>query len=463
VTQRPACFEDSLDCMERDCPAPCRMILDNVADGIFTVDRQGLVTWFSPSAERITGYKKQEVLGKPCRSIFQTELCGSEGCPFERTLQEQGAVTNLEVAILNKEGRQVPVSVSTAPIRDRQGRIFGAVETFRDLSQLRAHEMETRERYSFKNIVTNNARMLAILKHFKDLALSDSPILLSGESGTGKELLARAVHELSRRRDGPYIALNCGAIPASLMESELFGYRKGAFTDARHHKPGRFALAEKGTLFLDEIGDLPLDVQVKLLRVLQGGEFQPLGGTETLRADVRVITATNKDLFSQIQAGRFREDLYYRINVVQIDIPPLRQRRDDIPLLIRHFLKRLNQKRGKAIAGLSPAADEILLRYDFPGNIRELENILEYASIVCKKPHIEPGHLPAYLLRREEAPAEALRGGAGGETTDIRSMEREEILRVLKAHRWNRQAAARSLGLSRTTLWRKMQKLDVQG
>ncbi len=457
---RPSCFEDSLSCMERDCPAPCRMILDNVADGIFTVDTEGLITWFSPSAERITGYKKEEVLGKPCRSIFQTELCGSEACPFERTLQDRESVTNLEVVILNKWGRQVPVSVSTAPIRDRKGRIFGAVETFRDLSMLKAHELETRERYSFKNIVTNNARMLAILKHFKDLALSDSPILLSGESGTGKELLARAVHELSRRKDEPYIAVNCGAIPDTLMESELFGYRKGAFTDAKQHKPGRFALAENGTLFLDEIGDLPLEVQGKLLRVLEGGDYQPLGSTETLKADVRIITATNKDLFSQIQAGNFREDLYYRINVVQIDIPALRQRRDDIPLLIEHFLKRLNRKRNKSIAGLSRAAEEILLHYEFPGNIRELENILDYASIVCKKPLIEPGHLPAYLLRREESPSPALPGKKPD--TDLRQMEREEIVRALKAHRWNRQAAADSLGISRTTLWRKIQKMQIQ-
>jgi PAS domain S-box-containing protein len=459
LKQNPTCFEESLSCMGKACPAPCRMILDNVADGIFTVDPQGLVTWFSPSAERMTGYKKEEVLGKPCRSIFQTELCGSKNCPFERTVQDQETVTNLEVVILNKWGRQIPVSVSTAPIRDGEGRIFGAVETFRDLSMLKAHELETQERYSFKNIVTNNARMLTILKHFKDLALSDSPILLNGESGTGKELLARAVHELSRRKDGPYIAVNCGAIPDTLMESELFGYRKGAFTDARKHKPGRFALAEHGTLFLDEIGDLPLEVQVKLLRVLEGGEYQPLGSTETLKADVRIISATNKDLFSQIQEGNFREDLYYRINVVQIDIPPLRQRRDDIPLLIGYFLKILNRKRNKSIAGLSPAADEILLHYEYPGNIRELENILEYASIVCKKPQIEPAHLPAYLLRREEpVPSQKKEP----QETDLRRMEKEEILRTLKAHRWNRQAAAASLGMSRTTLWRKIQKLQIQ-
>jgi len=265
------CFENALSCMEKECPAPCRMILDNVADGIVTVDKEGSVAWFNRAAEQITGFSKEEVLGKPCRSVLQTDLCGTDACPLEQTLRHHRNVANLEVVITNKWGRQIPVSVSTAPIKDKEGRILGAVETFRDLSVIKAYQLEAEERYSFKNIVTNNTRMLSILHHLRDLALSDSPVLLSGESGTGKELLARAIHELSRRKEGPYIAVNCGAIPDTLIESELFGYRRGAFTDARQHKPGRFALAERGTLFLDEIGDLPLETQVKLLRVLEGG------------------------------------------------------------------------------------------------------------------------------------------------------------------------------------------------
>jgi transcriptional regulator with PAS, ATPase and Fis domain len=372
-------------------------------------------------------------------------------------------VANLEVVITNKWGRQIPVSVSAAPVKDKEGNILGAVETFRDLSVIKAYQLEAEERYSFKNIVTNNTRMLSILHHLRDLALSDSPVLLSGESGTGKELLARAIRELSRRKEGPYIAVNCGAIPDTLIESELFGYKRGAFTDARQHKPGRFALAERGTLFLDEIGDLPLETQVKLLRVLEGGEYQPLGSTETLKADVRIITATNKVLFEQIKKGRFREDLYYRINVVQIDVPPLRQRREDIPLLIKHFLEKLNLKRDKTIGGLSPAAERILLDHDYPGNIRELENILEYATIVCKNYQIEPRHFPPYLLRAKEKvpPVDVDTNEAPDPGVSMQEMEKEELLEALRKHRWNRQAAAEALGISRTTLWRKIRRFQI--
>lgn len=457
--QNRDCFENALSCMEKDCPAPCRMILDNVADGIVTLDKEGSVAWFNRAAEQITGFSKEEVLGRPCRSILQTDLCGTESCPLEQTLRYGKSVTNLEVVITNKWGRHIPVSVSTALLKDKEGNILGAVETFRDLSMLKAYQLEAGDRYSLKNIVTNNTRMLSILQHLKDLALSDSPVLLSGESGTGKELLARALHELSRRKQGPYIAVNCGAIPETLIESELFGYRKGAFTDAKQHKPGRFALAQRGTLFLDEIGDLPLETQVKLLRVLEGGEYQPLGSAETLKADVRIITATNKDLFEEIKRGRFREDLFYRINVVQIDVPPLRQRREDIPLLMKHFLEKMNRKRDKKIGGLSPAAERILLDHDYPGNIRELENILEYATIVCKNYQIEPRHFPPYLLRAKEessASGETLRPGPS-----LEALEKEELVQALRAHRWNRQAAASALGISRTTLWRKIRRFKI--
>ncbi len=455
----PYCFENALACMEKDCPAPCRTILDNVADGILTVDKQGMIAWFNRAAEKITGYKKEEVLGKPCRSVFQTNLCGTDSCPLEQTLALEKKVENLEVIITNKQGRQIPVSVSVAPLRDKEGRVLGAVETFRDLSVIKAYKIETEERYPFKNIVTDSSRMLAILKHLKELASSDLPILLTGESGTGKELLARAIHDLSRRREGPYLAVNCCALPDTLIESELFGYRKGAFTDAREHKPGRFSLAEKGTLFLDEIGDLPIETQVKLLRVLEGGEYQPLGSTEPLKADVRIVTATNKVLLDEVKKGRFREDLFFRINAVLIDLPPLRQRREDIPLLIKHFLAKWNEKRHKRIDGLSPSAEEILLHYDYPGNIRELENILSYATIVCKQQKIETRHLPVYLLMKKQAtPALEERNPA---PKDLQQLEREEILRVLKDHRWNRQAAAASIGISRTTLWRKLKKYQL--
>jgi PAS domain S-box-containing protein len=453
------CFENALSCMEKDCPAPCRMILDNVADGIVTVDKEGSIAWFNRAAEQITGFSKEEVLGRPCGTVLRTDLCGTDACPLQQTLRSDRNAGPLEVVIRNKWGRQVPLSVTAAPLKDAEGRVLGAVETFRDISVIKAYQIEAGERSSLKSIVTKNTRMLSILHHLKDLALSDSPVLLSGESGTGKELLARAIHDLSLRKRGPYIAINCGAIPDALIESELFGYRKGAFTDAKQDKPGRFALAEGGSLFLDEIGDLPPETQVKLLRVLEGGEYQPLGSSQTLRADVRIITATNKVLSDQIKTGRFREDLFYRINVVQIDIPPLRQRREDIPLLIKHFLEKLNRKRDKTIGGLSPAAERILLEHRYPGNIRELENILEYATIVCKSYQIEARHLPPYLLRAEEKAHPV--SETPGNTPGIADREKEELLEALRAHRWNRQAAAAALGVSRTTLWRKIRRFQV--
>lgn len=457
----PGCFESALTCMEKECPAPCRMILDNVSDGVLTVDAQGRVTWFNRAAERITGFRRDEVLGRPCREIFQTDLCGTQKCPLDKALRLGQATSNLEVLVRNRWGRQIPVSVNMATLRGRSGEVFGAVETFRDLSLVGALEMDVQERDFFKNIVTKNPTMLSILRHLKDLARSDSPILLSGESGTGKELLARAIHELSDRRDKPYVTVNCAALPGTLLESELFGYRKGAFTDAKNHKPGRFTLADRGTLFLDEIGDLPLELQVKILRALEGGEYQPLGSTETLKADVRIVTATNKDLFEQMSKGLFREDLFFRINVVHIDVPPLRQRREDIPLLIHHFLERLNQKRGKSISGLSPAAEEILFQYAYPGNVRELENILEYATIVCKGFFIEPRHLPAYLLKKK-VPGLLQEDRKVPAPVNLKEMERQELLDALKAHRWNRQATATALGISRTTLWRKLRQLQAR-
>ncbi|MEW6442138.1 MAG: sigma 54-interacting transcriptional regulator [bacterium] len=450
-----SCFQDALACRDKKCPAPCRMILDNVPDGVMALDGQGLIAWFNRAAEGITGFQKEEVLGKPCRIVFQTDLCGTADCPLERALRQE-STANLEVCIRNKWGRPLPVSVSMTALRDPNGRVIGSVETFRDLSLSASQEPEG-QRGPLKNIITQDPAMLSILHHLRDLARSDSPVLLSGESGTGKELLARAIHELSARREKPYVAVNCGALPDTLMESELFGYRRGAFTDAKENKPGRFALADGGTLFLDEIGDLPLELQVKLLRAIEGGEHQPLGSTETVRADVRIVTATNKDLFEQMERGRFRRDLFFRIHVVHIDVPPLRQRREDLPLLIRHFLERLNQKRNKRIGGLSPEAEEILRSYPYPGNIRELENILEYATIVCKGIVIEPGHLPAYLLKRSHGARES---PASIPARDLRQVERDEILETLKSHRWNRQAAARALGVSRTTLWRRIRRMQ---
>ncbi|MFA4915754.1 MAG: sigma 54-interacting transcriptional regulator [Syntrophales bacterium] len=453
------CFHNTLQCMGKECPAPCRTILDNIADGVFTVDKEYKILWFNLAAERITGFSKEEALGHPCYEIFQTELCQGHNCPLKRTMSAGKGVVNFEVNIITHGGRGIPVAISTAPIKDKNGKIIGAVENFRDLSEIKAYQSELNGHYSFKNIISKNAKMVTIFNNLKDIAVSDSTVLIYGESGTGKELIARALHDLSRRKDKPYITINCGAIPDTLMESEMFGYRKGAFTDARQHKPGRFAMAERGTIFLDEIGDLSYELQVKLLRVLQDGEYYSLGGTEALRADVRVITATNKDLFKRIQEGLFREDLYYRINVVQIDVPSLRERKEDIPLLTEHFIEKFNKKMGRDVKQIGSRAYEILFSYDFPGNIRELGNIIEHAIILCKKNTIEVNHLPPYLFDKTRNKAKVPHVAIP--MSEIELMEREAILDALRKHQWNRDKTAQALELSRTTLWRKLKKFQL--
>jgi PAS domain S-box-containing protein len=423
-----------------------------------TVDADGRFFWFNRAAERITGYSQEEVLGRLCYEIFKSERCLSDGCPLRKTLDSGENVVDLELEIHARDGKPIPISVSTAVLRDEEGRVLGAVETFRDLSHLKLLEKDFYERYSFQNIVSRNSRMVGIFRTLRDIAASDSTVLLQGESGTGKELLALAVHDLSRRRNHPYITVNCGAIPATLLESELFGYVRGAFTDARRDKPGRFALAEKGTIFLDEIGDLSLEVQSKLLRVIENREYQPLGGTQNFRADVRIISATNRDLAAMVRRGTFREDLFYRLNVVRIAVPSLRERRDDLPLLINHFIGKLNARMGKSIHSLAPETMEVLLEYSYPGNVRELENIMEYAFIMAKGRTILPHHLSPHLW---ETDAEGL-APAERRLNPRELDERESILASLRDHQWNKGRTAKALGLSRTTLWRRMRHYGLE-
>jgi len=325
------------------------------------------------------------------------------------------------------------------------------VETFRDLSLLKELEEEIREKYTFQDMVSRNPRMMELFRILPDIAQSDVTVLIVGESGTGKELFAHAIHKLSRRKDGPLIKVNCSALPETLLESELFGYVKGAFTDAKKDKPGRFKLAEGGTIFLDEIGDVSVAVQVKLLRVIEQKEFEPLGATYTEKVDVRIIAATNRDLEEMVKDGRFREDLYYRLNVMKVELPPLRERRDDIPLLVEHFIQKYNKKMGKEIEGVSEEAMRLLLNHTYPGNVRELENILEHAFILCKGRIILPEHLPHYLhAKAPSLPAASLR-----------EWEREMIKEALRRSGGNITSAARELGIHRTTLWRKMKKYHL--
>jgi len=427
------------------------IILNSIADGVFTVDAQWRITSFNKSAERITGFSQEEAIGQYCYEIFRTNVC-LERCALRETMETEQNIINKELNILDKYNQEIPVSISTAVLRNEKGKIIGGVETFRDLSLIKELDKEIHEKYSFHDIISKHPAMITIFRILPDIARSEATVLIQGESGTGKELFAQAIHNLSSRSEGPLVKVNCAALPETLLESELFGYRKGAFTDAKHDKPGRFELADGGTIFLDEIGDIPPGIQAKLLRVLEGKEFEPLGGTTTIKADVRVVTATNKNLQKLVTRGQFRDDLYYRLNVVKIDLPSLKERGTDIPLLIEHFIRTFNKKIGKEITGVSEEVLNILMNYTYPGNIRELENIIEHAFILCKGTHILKEHLPRYLYNHK-APA--------SEKKSIRKLEEEHIMHILNTCGGNMTKAARELGINRSTLWRKLKRMGT--
>ncbi|MBM3241292.1 PAS domain-containing protein [Candidatus Poribacteria bacterium] len=426
------------------------IILASIADGVFTTDTENRITSFNKAAESITGFLKAEALGQYCFDIFRANIC-QNACALRKTIQTGKPIVNHEVNILNKEGRRIPISISTAVLKDEEGNLIGGVETFRDLSPLEALKKELNKQYTFEDIVSKNHKIQGLFNILPDIAESDSTVLIQGPNGSGKELFARAIHNLSHRKDKPYVAVNCGALPDTLLESELFGYVKGAFTDARESKPGRFARAEGGTLFLDEIGDITPAFAVKLMRVLEEKEYEPLGATMTVKANVRIIAATNKNLPSLVEAGAFRQDLYYRLNVIKIELPPLKERREDMLLLIDHFVNQFNLKMGKSIAGVSDEVLSRLMKYDFPGNIRELENIIEHAFVLCKGNFIELEHLPTELSNPKQNYSRQT-------AWPLENAEAETIRKILEKHGGNRLKAAQELGIDRTTLWRKMKK-----
>ena len=432
-------------------------ILDSITEGVFTVNSDWRITSFNRAAEQITGISAEEAVGKRCSDVFHANICET-GCALKKTIATGKNVLDLSITIRNRRGESVPVSISTAILRSTRGKVVGGVETFRDLSAIESLKKELARQYSFRDIISKNYKMQEIFKILPDIAKSNSTVLIQGASGTGKELFARAIHELSERK-GPFVIVNCGALPDTLLESELFGYVQGAFTDAKRDKPGRFAQAEGGSIFLDEIGDISASVQVKLLRVLQDKQYEPLGSNKTVGVNVRIITATNRDLVELMREGIFREDIYYRINVVKIELPPLRERRDDIPLLIDHFIAKFNALVGKQIHGVSDEAMASLMNYNYPGNIRELENVIEHAFVLCRGPLIGVQHIPRGLAYEQEQ---------GGRTIQLLSdstlqqTEADLIRRTLEKNYGHRERTAKELGIHKTTLWRKLKKYGLQ-
>ena len=425
-------------------------ILDSISDGVFTVDFNWKITSFNKAAEKITGVKKTEALGKLCAEVFKSDMCENR-CPLSKTLKTGKPLIDVHGFIVNPDGDKIPVSISTAILKSKSGKITGGAETFRDLREVELLRRELRGDSCEGFFSSSSEAMKTVCGILPALAESSSTVLISGETGTGKEVLARKIHSSGPRKDKPFVAVNCGALPEQLLESELFGYKKGAFTGADKDKPGRFALAEGGTLFLDEIGEISQAMQVKILRVLQEREYEPLGSVKSIKTDVRIIAATNKNLEEMVASAEFRKDLYYRINVIKVELPPLRERKDDIPALTARFIEKFNALQGKNISGVSPEVFRIFFNYDWKGNIRELENIIERAFVLCTKKIIGPEHLPPGI-------SSAHNKSSGDFRSKIYSAEAEAVLSALKRNNFSRTKTAEELGIDKATLYRKMKK-----
>jgi PAS domain S-box-containing protein len=432
-------------------------ILESLSDGVFTVDQHWFVTTFNKAAERITGVSRKEAIGKRCAEVFRSSLCGAE-CALKATLKSGKPIIGRSAYIIHSSGQQIPISISTAVLKDSTGKVIGGAETFRDLSEIDALRRELEGRMRVGELVSHSPIMQKLFEVLPAIAASPSTVLLQGETGTGKELMARTLHALSPRAQGPFIAVNCGALPDTLLESELFGYKAGAFTGAVKDKSGRFTLAKGGTLFLDEIGEISAALQVRLLRVLQERTFEPLGSTRSEKADVRVIVATNRDLLERCKAGAFREDLYYRINVVRVELPPLRRRKEDIPLLAEQFIAHFNLLQNKTVGEIAPEALSLLMAYDWPGNVRELANVIERAFILCGAKRIDISHLPETLTGLSLSP---MSNGRVNLRCAREALDAQAIRAAIKRCGGNRLAAARELGIHKTTLFRKIRQLNI--
>ncbi|MBW2432682.1 MAG: sigma 54-interacting transcriptional regulator [Deltaproteobacteria bacterium] len=457
VFQDHTVFRDLLERVRHD-DRRLKIILDNLDIGVLTVDRGGHITFFNNRAETITGFNRGDVLGKSCSVIFG-KTTSHHMLLFEETIADGRARSTSEGEIRTRDGQAIPIRANYMALKNEDGRIVGGLATISDLSLKYQFNSEIRGRYTFYDMVGKDPAMQKIFEIVPVVAATDATVLIEGPTGTGKDILAKVIHSAGKRSKKPLVKVNCAALPDNLLESEMFGYVKGAFTGAEKDKPGRFQEADGGTIFLDEIGDLPLSLQAKLLRVLEDQEFYPLGSRKTTRVDVRIISATNQNLEQQVRDKRFREDLFYRLNVMRLELPALKDRKGDIPLLISHILKRLCATRDTSVEKISNDAMEVLLNHDYPGNVRELENIIEHALIVCQDKIIERNHLPLSLQGGlpSRRPARELPSF----NKEIEYSEKTLILEALKKHNWNKGKTAASLDMNRSTLWRKMKKYQI--
>jgi PAS domain S-box-containing protein len=436
-----------------------KIILDNLDVGIFTIDRGSHLTFFNTEAEKISGYSRRQILGKDCSALFEDEGA-REVSLLKETIADGQSRSSRQGKMITQDGVTIPIRANYMALRNEKGNVIGGLAMFHDMTLVHQLDQAMRDRYTYHDMIGKSPAMQKIFDMINVIAATDATILIEGSTGTGKDLLAKVIHSASRRADKPLVKVNCAAIPDNLLESEMFGYVQGAFTGAERDKPGRFQEADGGSIFLDEIGDLPLPLQAKLLRVLEDKEFYRLGSQHTVKVNVRIISASNRNLGRLVEKQLFREDLYYRLNVFRIELPELRDRRVDLPLLIGHILRRLCVARNVSSPEISEKVMELLLNYTYPGNVRELENILEHALIICQEDKILPTHLPEYLHVRPAAgplvPTAVVRSGSSPD-----NKERDKLLATLQRHNWHRKRSARALGMDRTTLWRKMKKYGL--
>lgn len=439
-----------------------KSILKSLSEAICAVDSHGRVRCLNREAQRLTGVNTDDALGAPLENVFPADI-GQLHSLIADVMKSAETIRGTRTYLVNRNGERIPVIANTAPVLDNVGAVSGVVVVLQDNRHIELLRRELRREYTFQDIVTKDDRIRRILEILPNVAESDTTILIHGPTGTGKELLARTIHSASARSDGPFVAVNCGALPDTLLESELFGYKKGAFTDAKQDKQGRFALAQGGTLLLDEIGDMSPAMQVKLLRVLQERKYEPLGGTESVKANVRIVAATNSDLQKMVDTGEFRADLYYRVNVIEFRLPPLSERPEDIPLLLEHFLEVLNAEKDRNVTRISHTAMGHLMRYSYPGNVRELRNILEHAYVLCPDEEIREDCLPHRVLGfTPSSEVESSQAVA----VPLHRMPSEEqhhlIEKTLRIHNGHRAKTANALGIDKSTLWRKMQKFGIE-
>ncbi len=447
-------------------------IIDSMADGVFTMDNGGRIASWNRSMEKISGYSAEEALGQTC-ALLNCSRCFGKSCPADIgrcKIFDKGTSGAKECHLQHKLGHDVPIIKHASVVKDDEGQILGVVETVTDITELnrarrRAEEASLKlgEFHRLDNIIGKSQAMIQVFSAIRSAAASDATVLIQGESGTGKELIAGAIHFNSDRKSNPLVTVNCSALPENLLESELFGHIKGAYTGAIRARIGRFEEASEGTIFLDEIGELSPFIQVKLLRVLQEREIERIGESLKRKINIRIVVATHQDLRSMVANGKFREDLFYRLNVFPVTVPPLRKRKDDIPLLVSHFIQVMNERTGKKVVDVSREVMRLFMDYHWPGNVRELENGMEHAFVLCNHDRVEKEDLPEHLRHQTEvqkrAVEESLRENKV--STKRKKVVKSELLALLEVCGWNKAEVARRLGLSHTSVWKYMKKWNI--